>query len=68
MGADVTITCPHCGHAAAEAIGRLRGTRIYKCRHCRILLRARHTDCCVACAFGDRGCGPAAGNLATLGA
>jgi hypothetical protein len=66
MEQQIKITCPHCGHEAVESAARPRGVRIYKCPGCTVLLRARHGDCCVACAYGDRACGPSAGSPAAL--
>ena len=51
-----TITCPHCGHQAAEPIPVDACLYFYVCTGCERLLRPKRGDCCVFCSYADRSC------------
>ena len=54
-----TITCPACGHAAAEDMLTVAPQLFHDCGGCGTTLAARPGDCCVFCSYGDVPC-PAA--------
>jgi len=51
-----TIVCPQCRHIAVEPIPLNACLYFYECRNCRVLLKARPTDCCVFCSYGTQPC------------
>jgi hypothetical protein len=51
-----TLTCPHCGHQAAETMPADACQFLYECKGCRTLLRPKEGDCCVFCSYGDVPC------------
>jgi hypothetical protein len=52
------ITCPHCGHAQAEAMPTAACQFFYDCKGCGVLLRPKAGDCCVFCSYGSVPCPP----------
>ncbi len=58
MTRESTITCPHCGHEAVEAMPSDACIFFYECTGCRVLLRPKPGDCCVFCSFGSVPCPP----------
>lgn len=58
MTRESTITCPHCGHEAVEAMPSDACIFFYECTCCRVLLRPKPGDCCVFCSFGSVPCPP----------
>ncbi len=55
---ESVLTCPACGHAAAETMPADACLWFYRCRSCGITLRPRVGDCCVFCSFGSVPCPP----------
>ena len=55
---ESTITCPHCGHAAVEAMPRDACQFFYDCRGCGVRLKPKAGDCCVYCSYGSIPCPP----------
>ena len=55
---NVTLTCPHCGHRAAETMPLNQCIYFYECRGCRVVLKPKAGDCCVYCSYGDKPCPP----------
>jgi hypothetical protein len=51
-----TITCPKCGHQAAETIPTNRCLFFYDCLGCGAVLRPKPGDCCVFCSYADVRC------------
>ncbi len=58
MQVTSTITCPHCGHATAEAMPVNACQVFYDCTACGATLRPNSGDCCVFCSYGDVPCPP----------
>jgi hypothetical protein len=54
-----TITCPYCGHKAAETMPTNSCWYFYICRGCTMRLRPKAGDCCVFCSYGTVPCPPA---------
>jgi hypothetical protein len=52
------ITCPLCGHEAAETMPADACQFFYECKGCGVLLRPKAGDCCVFCSYGDAPCPP----------
>ncbi|GAU80905.1 GDCCVxC domain-containing (seleno)protein [Bosea sp. BIWAKO-01] len=52
------ITCPHCGHAAADTMPTDACQFFYECKGCGALLRPKQGDCCVFCSYGSVPCPP----------
>jgi hypothetical protein len=52
------ITCPACGHAAAETMPTDACQWFYDCRGCGTVLRPKPGDCCVFCSYGTVPCPP----------
>lgn len=50
------LTCPHCGHQAAEAVPEDACLYFYECKGCGRTLRPKAGDCCVFCSYGDAFC------------
>ena len=55
---DSTLTCPRCGHAAAERMPTDACQWFYECHHCHALLTPKAGDCCVFCSYGTLPCPP----------
>lgn len=53
-----TITCPHCGHRATEAMPTDACQVVYDCPKCGATLRPQAGDCCVFCSYGSVPCPP----------
>ncbi|MET4329059.1 ribosomal protein L37E [Bradyrhizobium sp. i1.15.2] len=53
-----TITCPKCGHAAAEVMPIDACQFFYDCKRCGERLKPLPGDCCVFCSFGTVPCPP----------
>jgi hypothetical protein len=53
-----TITCPHCGHQATEAMPTDACQFFYDCKGCGVMLKPKPGDCCVYCSYGDVACPP----------
>jgi hypothetical protein len=53
-----TLTCPHCGHRAAETMPTNACQFFYECAKCGTVLRPKEGDCCVFCSYGDLPCPP----------
>ena len=53
-----TLTCPHCGHQAAETMPTDACLFFYICKDCGELLRPKPGDCCVFCSYGTVPCPP----------
>lgn len=53
-----TITCPGCGHRAAESMPTDHCRISYTCGGCGTTLRPKAGDCCVFCSHGDVPCPP----------
>lgn len=52
------ITCPRCGHEAAETMPADACQFFYECTGCGELLRPKPGDCCVFCSYGSAPCPP----------
>lgn len=55
---ESVITCPQCGHQAAERMPTDACQILYQCKGCGATLRPRLGDCCVFCSFGSVPCPP----------
>lgn len=53
-----TLTCPACGHEAAQAMPQDACQWLHECPGCRALLRPKPGDCCVFCSYGTVPCPP----------
>lgn len=53
-----TITCPECGHAAAEIMPTAACQWFYDCKGCGTVLTPLPGDCCVYCSYGTMRCPP----------
>jgi len=53
-----TLTCPLCGHQAAQSMPADACQFFYECERCGVLLRPKDGDCCVFCSYGDVPCPP----------
>jgi hypothetical protein len=53
-----TITCPACGHQAAEAMPTEFCQYFYDCKGCGAQLKPKAGDCCIFCSFGSAPCPP----------
>ncbi|UWQ78496.1 hypothetical protein K3725_14420 [Leisingera sp. S132] len=52
------LTCPACGHAAAEEMPQDACQWFHECPACKALLRPKPGDCCVFCSYGTIPCPP----------
>lgn len=52
------LTCPHCGHAAEEAMPTDACRVVWICPQCRSTLRPLSGDCCVYCSYATVPCPP----------
>jgi hypothetical protein len=55
---QATITCPLCGAAARETMPSNACQRLYPCKGCGEVLKAKPGDCCVFCSYADTVCPP----------
>lgn len=55
---ESTITCPECGHQAAENMPTDSCWFFYECSSCHKLLKPDEGDCCVFCSYGSVKCPP----------
>ena len=53
-----TLSCPECGHRAAETMPTDFCQFFYDCIGCGALLRPLAGDCCVFCSYGTVPCPP----------
>jgi hypothetical protein len=58
MIAESTITCPNCGHKAAETMPTDACRFFYDCKSCGARLKPKAGDCCVFCSYGSVPCPP----------
>ena len=49
-------TCPHCGHAATESMGRESVKKVYHCKNCLSWLAPKHGDHCIYDSYGSVPC------------
>ncbi|MFC6639626.1 hypothetical protein GV827_15920 [Sulfitobacter sp. JBTF-M27] len=52
------ITCPECGHKAAETMPTDACQWFYECSSCKAVLKPLPCDCCVYCSYGTVPCPP----------
>ncbi|MDC0657521.1 GDCCVxC domain-containing (seleno)protein [Leisingera sp. SS27] len=52
------LTCPACGHKAAEKMPQDACQWFHECPACKTLLRPKPGDCCVFCSYGTIPCPP----------
>lgn len=52
------ITCPYCGHVAAEEMPTDACQYFYECKGCGRVLKPKPGDCCVYCSYGTVPCPP----------
>jgi len=50
------LTCPVCGHAAAEEMPTDACIYFYDCKGCGAILKPKSGDCCVFCSYGSVPC------------
>jgi hypothetical protein len=55
---ESTLTCPACGHAAAEVMPTDACQFFYDCKGCGTRLKPKAGDCCVFCSYGSVPCPP----------
>jgi hypothetical protein len=55
---DSVITCPACGHQAAERMPTDACQFFYDCKGCGARLKPLPGDCCVFCSYGTMKCPP----------
>ena len=53
-----TVTCPECGHQAAETMPTDACQYIYDCKRCGAQMKPKRGDCCVYCSYGSVPCPP----------
>jgi len=53
-----TLTCPACGHQAAETMPVDACQFFYDCKACGARLKPKAGDCCVFCSYGTVPCPP----------
>ncbi len=58
MNLTSTLTCPQCGHRAAEVMPTDACQYFYQCKACGAMLKPLPGDCCVFCSYGDVPCPP----------
>jgi hypothetical protein len=56
MQLSSTITCPICGHQAAETMPTDACVFFYLCKGCEARLKPLEGDCCVFCSYGSVPC------------
>ena len=47
------LTCPVCGHDAAEIMPTDACIYFYDCKGCGAILKPKSGDCCVFCSYGS---------------
>ena len=52
------MTCPVCGHDAAEEMPTDTYIYVYDCKGCGAILKPKSGDCCVFCSYGSVPCPP----------
>ncbi len=52
------VTCPVCGHDAAEVMSTDACIYFYDCKRCGAILKPKSDDCCVFCSYGSVPCPP----------
>ena len=52
------MTCPVCGHDAAEEMPTDTCIYVYDCKGCGAILKPKSGDCCVFCSYGSVPCPP----------
>ncbi len=52
------LTCPVCGHVAAEVMPTDACIDFYDCKGCGAILKPESGDCCVFCSYGSVPCPP----------
>jgi len=55
---ESTLTCPHCGLQAVEAMPMDACQFFYDCKGCGARLKPKPGDCCVFCSYGSVPCPP----------
>ncbi|HLL95322.1 MAG TPA: GDCCVxC domain-containing (seleno)protein [Spirosoma sp.] len=55
---EADITCPNCGHQAAENMPTDVCMYFYECTNCHALLKPLSGDCCVFCSYSPVKCSP----------
>ena len=50
------LTCPVCGHDAAEVMPSDACIYFYDCQGCGAILKPKSGDCCVFCSYGSVPC------------
>ena len=50
------MTCPVCGHDAAEEMPTDTCIYVYDCKGCGAILKPKSGDCCVFCSYGSVPC------------
>ena len=58
-----TLCCPNCNHTQSEDMPALDKTRFYQCEDCNEIVKARESDCCVYCSYGEVKCPPTQAQL-----
>lgn len=58
MQLESTLTCPACGHKAAEQMPTDACQFFYVCTGCGVKLKPQPGDCCVFCSYGSVPCPP----------
>ena len=53
---NVRVTCPACGHVAAETMPMDRCVFFWECVSCHEVVKPKTGDCCVFCSYGDKRC------------
>lgn len=53
---ETELTCPQCGHVAAETMPTDSCQWFYDCRSCGAVLRPLPGDCCVFCSYATVPC------------
>ena len=52
------VTCPVCGHDAAEVMPTDVCINLYDCQGCGAILKPKSGGCCVFCSYGSVPCPP----------
>ena len=55
---ESVITCPECGHQAAETMPTDACLYFYDCNRCRVNMKPKKGSCCVFCSYGSVPCPP----------
>lgn len=51
-----TVTCPNCGKKTKENMPEDSCQYFWECPKCGEVLKAKQSDCCVFCSYGDTPC------------